>query len=102
MTVAAGVVVTIATYAIARHLTSRTGALVAAGLVTISGSVLYVTAPISGDGPAAALAVTAVALALRFKVRPSLPRAALVGMAVVFALVALRRLRFDETKAGFA
>jgi hypothetical protein len=86
MTVAAGVVVTIATYAIARHLTSRTGALVAAGLVTISGSVLYVTAPISGDGPAAALAVTAVALALRFKVRPSLPRAALVGVAFGAAL----------------
>jgi 4-amino-4-deoxy-L-arabinose transferase-like glycosyltransferase len=86
MTVAAGVVVTVATYAIARHLTSRTGAVVAAALVTVSGSVLYVTAPISGDGPAAALAVTAVALALRFQVRPSLPRAAVVGVTFGAAL----------------
>ena len=44
------------------------------------------TAPISGDGPAAALAVTAVALALRFQVRPTLPRAALVGVAFGAAL----------------
>ena len=31
-----------------------------------------------------------------------LPSRSLLGMAALFALVALRRLRFDETKTGFA
>jgi ABC-2 type transport system permease protein len=31
----------------------------------------------------------------------ALPSAVLLGMSVVFALVALRRLRFDETKTGW-
>lgn len=61
----AGVAVTVATYAAARQITSRYGAVLAAVLVTTSGSVLWVTAGIAADGGAIALAVAAVALALR-------------------------------------
>lgn len=86
LTLTAGIVVTIATYGIARRVTSRIGALIAAGLVTTSGSILFVTGPISGDGPAAALAVTAVALAFRYRAAPSTPRAVAVGVAMGAAL----------------
>jgi len=86
LSVTAGVVLTIATYAIARRVTTRGGALLAAGLVTTSGSVIFVTGPISGDGPAAALAVTAVARAFRYREKPSAARAAAVGIAMGAAL----------------
>ena len=55
LAVAAGVVLTVAVYACGRRLTTRGGALLAAGLVTTSGSVLWVTGPINADGPALAL-----------------------------------------------
>ena len=82
LTVAAGVVASIATYAIARRITSRGGALLAGLLVASSGSVLFVTAGLSGDGPALALALTAVALALAYESDPGRGRAALVGLAM--------------------
>ncbi|HEY7106907.1 MAG TPA: glycosyltransferase family 39 protein [Acidimicrobiia bacterium] len=65
LSVAAGVLVTIATYSCARRVTSRGNALLAAGLVTTSGSVLWVTGPVNADGPSLALSVLAIALALR-------------------------------------
>ena len=56
---------------VARHVTSRRGnALLAAGLVTTSGSVLWVTVPVNADGPSLALSVLAVAFALRYRDRP--------------------------------
>jgi len=82
----AGAAVTVATYAAGRHLTTRGGALLAAGLVTTSGSVLWTTAPITSDGPALALATTAVALALGYRVRPSATRAVAVGLTLGAAL----------------
>jgi 4-amino-4-deoxy-L-arabinose transferase-like glycosyltransferase len=84
--IAAGAVVTVATYAAGRHLTTRGGALLAAGLVTTSGSVLWTTAPITSDGPALALATTAVALALGYRARPSSARAVAVGLTLGAAL----------------
>ncbi|HUF84681.1 MAG TPA: phospholipid carrier-dependent glycosyltransferase, partial [Acidimicrobiia bacterium] len=83
---AAGAAVTVATYAAGRHLTTRGGALLAAGLVTTSGSVLWTTAPITSDGPALALATTSVALALGYRARPSSARAAAVGLTLGAAL----------------
>jgi hypothetical protein len=65
LSVAAGVLVTIATYSCARRVTSRGNALLAAGLLTTSGSVLWVTGPVNADGPSMALSVLAIALALR-------------------------------------
>jgi 4-amino-4-deoxy-L-arabinose transferase-like glycosyltransferase len=75
------VLVTIATYSCARRLTSRANALLAAGLLTTSGSILWVTGPINADGPSLALSVLAVALALRFRADPSGTCAVAVGLA---------------------
>jgi hypothetical protein len=79
--VASGVVVTLATYSCARRLTTRSHALFAAGLVTTSGSVLWVTGPVNADGPALAGSLLAVAFALRYRARPSVGAAVFVGFA---------------------
>jgi len=86
LTVAAGAAGAVATYAIARHLTGRWPAVLAGALVATSGSVLYVTGPLAGDGPALALALTAVALACPYRARPSVGRAVLIGLAMGAAL----------------
>jgi 4-amino-4-deoxy-L-arabinose transferase-like glycosyltransferase len=86
LTVASGIVVTVATYAIARRVAGRGGAILAGALVATSGSLLWVTAPISGDGPAIALAVTAVALAFAYRAKPTTLRAVGVGVAMGAAL----------------
>lgn len=82
LTVAAGVVFTLAVYLAGRELTDRSGALLAAGLATASGSLLWVTAPIASDGPALAAAAVAFWLGLRFRRAPGLGRAVGVGVAV--------------------
>ena len=79
--VAAGVLLAIAVYACARHVTSRGNALLAAGLVTTSGSVLWVTVPVNADGPSLALSVLAVAFALRYRDEPRLRTAVWMGLA---------------------
>ena len=69
LAVAAGVLLTVATYSCARRLgagaprerTARADALLAAGLVTTSGSILWVTGPVNADGPSLASSVLAVA-----------------------------------------
>jgi hypothetical protein len=82
----AAAVVTVATYSIGRRIASRGGALLAAGLVTTSGSVLYTTAPITSDGPALAFALLAVALAFAYRDDPTLARALGAGAALGAAL----------------
>jgi hypothetical protein len=83
LAVASGIVVTVAAYACARRVTSRGNALLAAGLVTTSGSILWVTGPINADGPSIALSVLAIALALRARdhVTPRFTDALWVGLA---------------------
>jgi 4-amino-4-deoxy-L-arabinose transferase-like glycosyltransferase len=83
LTVASGVLITIAVYSCGRRVTSRGHALLAAGLVTTSGSVLWVTGPVNADGPSMALSVLAIALALRAldHVEPRLWDAVWVGLA---------------------
>lgn len=81
LAVAAGVLLTIAVYACARRLTTRDNALLAAGLVTTSGSVLWVTVPVNADGPSLALSVLAVAFALRYRDDPRLRTAVWMGLA---------------------
>lgn len=120
LTVAAGVLVTVATYACARRLTSRAGALLAAALVTTSGSILWVTVPVNADGPSLAFSVLAVAFALRYRDDPRVVNAVWVGLSagaavsikaltvpavVVAGLVVLlshRRVRDAATAAGIA
>jgi Dolichyl-phosphate-mannose-protein mannosyltransferase len=86
LTVAAGIVAAIATYEVARHVTGRGEALFAGALVATSGSILYVTGPLSGDGPALALALAAVATACSWRVRPTTWRAILTGALMGAAL----------------
>ncbi|HEU5305846.1 MAG TPA: glycosyltransferase family 39 protein, partial [Acidimicrobiia bacterium] len=81
LSVAAGVLLAIAVYACARHVTTRANALLAAGLVTTSGSILWVTVPVNADGPSLALSVLAVALALRYRDDPRLRTAVWMGLA---------------------
>ncbi len=83
LAVASGVLLTIAVYSCGRRITSRGHALLAAGLVTTSGSVLWVTGPVNADGPSMALSVLAIALALRTldHAEPRLRDAVWVGLA---------------------
>ncbi len=81
LSVAAGVLLTIAVYACARRLTTRGNALLAAGLVTTAGSILWVTVPVNADGPSLALSVLAVAFALRYRDDPRLHTAVWMGLA---------------------
>jgi hypothetical protein len=80
LAVASGIALSLATYLAARELTTRPRALLAAGLVTLSGSVLWTTGPLAADGPASALAVTAVAVALTYRRAPSTRRAIVIGI----------------------
>jgi hypothetical protein len=81
LSVAAGVLLTLAVYTCARHVTTRGNALLAAGLVTTSGSILWVTVPVNADGPSLALSVLAVAFALRYRDHPQLRIAVWMGLA---------------------
>ena len=78
--VASGVGLTVVAYLAARELTSRAGALLAAGLVAISGSILWTTGPLTSDGPGELLATSAVALALVYRRRPSTAKAVWIGV----------------------
>lgn len=83
LALAAGAGLVAATWAAARALRLSPGAaLLAAGLVATSGSVLWVTGPLTSDGPALALATAAVALALAHSRSPSARLALLAGLAL--------------------
>ncbi len=92
-------------------------ALVAALLVATSGSVLWVTGPLTSDGPSLALATAAVAAALSYRNRPTMARALLIGglmgatlsiksllvaAAVPVGLILLRDLRHLAAAVGVA
>src|SRR5215207_8316051 len=87
----AGGVVTVVTYAAGRRVTSRLGAIVAAVLVTTSGSVLFTTTGIASDGPALAFAIGAVAVAFGYTQAPTSSRAVAAG-ALLGAAVAAKAL----------
>jgi hypothetical protein len=76
----AGVVTAIALWASARRLgATRTAAFVAGLLVATTGTMLWTTGQITGDGPAAALTALAVWSALAYRDDPRWWRAALTG-----------------------
>jgi 4-amino-4-deoxy-L-arabinose transferase-like glycosyltransferase len=120
LSVASGVVVTIAVYAIGRRITTRGRALLAAGLTTTAGTILWVTVPANADGPSLALSVLAVAFALRYRDDPRVRNAVWVGLAaggavsikalsvpavIIAGLIVLlshRRIRDAATAAGVA
>jgi 4-amino-4-deoxy-L-arabinose transferase-like glycosyltransferase len=87
----AGVAITVVTYAAGRRITSRFGALVAAVLVTTSGSIVWVTTGIASDGPALAFAIGAVAVAFGYTHEARSGRAVAAG-ALLGAAVAAKAL----------
>ncbi len=84
--VASGVALTLLVYATARRITDRAGALLAAGLTTTAGSILWVTGPAAADGPALAFSAAALLLALRHRDSPGSASAVCLGLAVGAAL----------------
>jgi hypothetical protein len=81
LALASAVALVVATWSAARALRlSVAAAAVAAGLVVTSGSVLWVTGPLTSDGPSLALATAAVAAALWYRHRPTMARALLIGV----------------------
>ena len=81
-----GLVVTVVIYAIGRRIGTRESALLAAALVATTGSILWTTAPLTGDGPAAAFAALAVLGAFAWRDKPSSLAAILTGGAMGAAL----------------
>ncbi|HVW35498.1 MAG TPA: glycosyltransferase family 39 protein [Acidimicrobiia bacterium] len=92
LAVASGVALVLAVWSAARTLAlSRPAAIGAAGLVATSGSVLWVTGPLTSDGPGLALAAWAVTAALRYRRTPSL-RWALATGALLGAALSIKSL----------
>ena len=70
--VLSGVFLTLAVWASARRLGASAAAALGVGVVVATtGSMLWTTGPISGDGPAAAFAAGAVWAALRYRAQPA-------------------------------
>ncbi|MBI2168300.1 MAG: DUF2029 domain-containing protein [Actinobacteria bacterium] len=92
LAVAAGIGVTILVYVIARRLAlSEATSAAAAVVVSISGSVLWTTAPVAADGPGLALALGAVAVALSHRRQPTAGKALAIG-ALIGAAFAIKSL----------
>ena len=82
LAVLSGVVAVVATYWTALRLTDRVGAVLAGGLLAVSGGLAWVTGPLAADGPALAFAAITMGLTLRHRDTPTLWRAGLVGAAL--------------------
>jgi 4-amino-4-deoxy-L-arabinose transferase-like glycosyltransferase len=87
LAVASGLALVLATWSAARAMQLSTGATaLAAGLAGTSGSVLWVTGPLTSDAPALALAAWAVTAALWYRRSPSLRWAVAAGVLLGAAL----------------
>ncbi len=84
--VVSALVLVFATYRIALRWTDRWGAGLGALLVGVSGSVLIVSGPLASGGPALALSVAAVAVAVGLTDSPTVRRAIAVGILLGAAL----------------
>ena len=87
----AGIAATIATWAIARRLAGPTAGLIGGVLVATSGSMIWTTGQVTGDGIASGLAVCAVWAAVAYRDDPRLRRALVTG-AVMGAALAVKPL----------
>ncbi len=86
-----GIGLVTAVYFAGRELSGPSGARMAAGLAAVTGSSIAVTGSLAADGPAMALATTAVFLALRYRRVPSTGLAAGTG-AVLGAAIMVKAL----------
>lgn len=82
----AGVLATIASWAIAKRLAGPTAGVIAGVLVATSGSMIWTTGQVTGDGISSALAVAAVWAAIKYRDDPRLRRALLTGLLIGAAL----------------
>ncbi len=82
----AGAMVTIAVYFAAHELMDRPRALLAGALTAFSGVLLWTTAPLTGDGSAAAFATGSVAVALAYRRAPSTTKAIAITLLAGCAL----------------
>jgi len=82
----AGIAATVGAWAIARRLAGRTAGLIAGVLVATSGTMIWTTSQVTGDGPAAGLVVCAVWAALVYRDDPRLRRALITGVVMGAAL----------------
>ena len=82
ISLAAGVLLVVATYLAGRAVTDRAGAIVAAGLVSATATSLWITGPIAADGAALAFATLTVMLALRWRGEVTTARAMWLGLGV--------------------
>ena len=106
-----------ATYVAGRAITDRDGAVIAAVLVSVTGTSLWITGPIAADGAALAFATLTVALALRWRHEITVRRAVWLGLGVgatisvkallapailpvALVLLAGRRIRPDPRRRG--
>jgi len=87
----AGVLATIASWAIARRLAGSRAGVIAGVLVATSGSMIWTTGQVTGDGIASALAVAAVWAAVVYRNDPRLLRALITG-ALMGAALAVKPL----------
>lgn len=87
----AGIAATIATWAIARRLAGSTAGVIAGVLVATSGSMIWTTGQVTGDGIASALAVCAVWAAVAYRDDARLRNALITG-AVMGAALAVKPL----------
>src|SRR4051794_32288064 len=78
--VVAGAVATVAVYFAGLELMDRGRALLAAALTGSSGVLLWTTGPITSDGTAAAISITAVAVALAYRRRPATVTAVVIAV----------------------
>ena len=78
--IASGLVLVAVVYLAGREVSDRLGALVAGGLAAVTGSALAVTGSLAADGPAMALASSAVLVALRYRRDPTTAKAVAMGL----------------------
>lgn len=78
--IASGLVLVAVVYLAGREVGDRLGALVAGGLVAVTGSALAVTGSLAADGPAMAFAASAVLVALRYRRDPTTAKAVGMGL----------------------
>lgn len=87
----AGIAATIAAWAIARRLAGSVAGVIAGVLVATSGSMIWTTGQVTGDGLASAVAVCAVWAALVYRDDPRLRRALVAGV-LMGAAIAVKPL----------
>ncbi len=84
---ASGLVLVVVLYLAGRELGGVPGARIAGVIAAVTGSSIAVTGSLAADGPAMALASTAVLIALRYRRDPSTRRAVLMGIALGAAIM---------------